>query len=37
MIADLGTTADADDAEMTRTAATDTRENFILIAFWSCN
>ena len=29
MIADLGMTADADDAEMARTAATDTRENFI--------
>ena len=30
-IADLGITADADDAEMARAAATDTRENFMLI------
>lgn len=30
MIADLGMTADADDAEIARTAATDTSENFIV-------
>ena len=29
MIADLGMTADADDAEIARTAATDTSENFM--------